>query len=103
MDDVQTISKTSNSPQRCVQSTIEMTCRSEKAEIEYILKCPNDRNDELDKWMQSQLHRFNRRPSTGATGDHRINRCWGTGAFGLCRDEPSEEAQVAPVEPVVSS
>ena len=54
MDDVQTISKTSNSPQRCVQSTIEMTCRSEKAEIEYILKCPNDRSDDLDKWMQKQ-------------------------------------------------
>ena len=36
MDDVQTISKTSNSPQRCVQSTAEMTSRSEKAEIEYI-------------------------------------------------------------------
>ena len=33
MDDVQTISKMSNSPLRCVQSTAEMTSRSEKAEI----------------------------------------------------------------------
>ena len=54
MDDVQIISKTSNSPQRCVQSTVEMTSRSEIAEIEYILKCPNDRSDNLDKWIQKQ-------------------------------------------------
>ena len=67
MDDVQTISKTSNSPQRCVQSTAEMTSRSEKAETIY-LKCPKESNDELDKKMQKTVapvepvtkHRSNR-------------------------------------------
>jgi len=36
MDDVQTISKMSNSPLRCVQSTAETPNHSEKAEIEYL-------------------------------------------------------------------
>ena len=94
MDDVQTISKTSNSPQRCVQSTIEMTCRSEKAEIEYILKCPNDRNDELDKWMQSQLHLLNRRHSNGATGKHWIHRRRSTGALDRAREDEVKKTQL---------
>jgi len=36
MDDVQTISKMSNSPLRCVQSTAETSNHTEKAEIEYL-------------------------------------------------------------------
>lgn len=52
MDDVQTISKMSNSPLKCVQSTAETPNHSEKAERIFV-KYPNDRSNKLDKWMQS--------------------------------------------------
>ena len=54
MDDIQTISKMSNSLLRCVQSTTEMPNHSEKAE-RIFMRFPNDRRDELDKRMQKTV------------------------------------------------
>ena len=54
MDDVQIISKMSNSPLRCVQSTAETPNHSEKAE-RIFMRFPNDRCDELDKRMQKTV------------------------------------------------
>ena len=55
MDEVQCIVKVSNSLARRPN-------HSEKTEIEYFLRCPNDRREELDKWMRNS--------STDLTDDH---------------------------------
>jgi hypothetical protein len=67
-----------------VQFAVEM-CPIHRRDAKPYLRCPNDRHDELDKWMQKQHHRLNRYLVIGLTDCHQMNRRMGIGSIGRAK------------------